>query len=136
MTTTESGGNDYEVKKTGVSDCIILFHYIYTYMDSNLKGIIKYIEVMYKPTKISSEYIYIDENTYGSVINLFFDSIGDEFITNPSHNNLRKLKEDNLKLKIRRDIYTFFGVMTSGLSLDGFAPYVNHNLTINVHLID
>jgi hypothetical protein len=32
VTTIVDGGNDYAVKKTGVSDCVTLFQYIYPYM--------------------------------------------------------------------------------------------------------
>ena len=34
MTHTESGGNDYEVKKTEMSDWVNLFLYIYYHMES------------------------------------------------------------------------------------------------------
>ena len=52
VTTTESGGNDYAVKKTRVSDCIPLFQYTYLYMkyiirESQINNIIyEYLDVM------------------------------------------------------------------------------------------
>ena len=103
------------------------------YMITELKGIIKYIEQMYKPEKI-----WIDKsNNHNSdeiVINLSFNEIGDEYITNHNFYSKNKMKEMNLEKQIRKDIYDYFGVMTSGLNLQGFAPYEYHGLTIDVHL--
>lgn len=38
MTTIVDGGNDYAVKKTGVSDCVTLFQYIYPYMKYKIQN--------------------------------------------------------------------------------------------------
>jgi len=117
-----------------VSDWVILFHYIYIYMKSELKGIVKYIEKVYNPSKIKIiNYVeFINE----PLVSLFFDEISDDFITNPQSNNIKRLKEKNLERQIRKDIYNYFGVMTSGLTLDGSSPYTFHGLTIDVHLRD
>lgn len=97
------------------------------------EGIINYIVGMYKPvdTKIDNFEIGDANET---VVSLYFDEISDNYITNTLHNNFKKLKESNLGKQIRKDVYDNFGVMTSGLSLEGFAPYVYRGLTIDVHL--
>ena len=95
-----------------------------------VKAITKYIDKMYKPTNIEiSGY-----DTEEVVIDVFFDKIDDKYITNPLNNNIRRLKENNFRQHIRKDIYNVFRIMTSGLSLEGFSPFVYHGITINVHL--
>ena len=68
------------------------------------------------------------------VIDVYFDEIDDKYITNPLNNNIKRLKEKNFGLQIRKDIYNFFGIKTSGLSLEGFSPFVYHGITIDIHL--
>ena len=50
--------------------------------------------------------------------------------------SIKRLKEKNLNLEIRNDVYKYFRVMTSGLDLNGHSPYRFVGLTIEVHLID
>ena len=103
-------------------------------MESEIKGIVKYIEVVYHPYKITIESYGIYDDIEEKVISVYMDEISDDYITNPNHKNPKYLKEKNLELKIRKDIYNYFGTMTSGLTLDGFSPYTYHGLTIDVHL--
>lgn len=103
-----------------------------------LNGIVKYIDFMYHPEKIIIDKrnvwdepdLYHDEVT----IKLYFNDISDDYISNPQHRNINILKEKNLELEIRKDIESYFGIKTSGLSLEGFAPYRYNGLTIDVKL--
>lgn len=96
-----------------------------------VKAITKYIDKMYQPTNIEIS-DYDTEEVY--VIDVFFDKIDDKYDTNPFFSDKKRLKERNFALEIRNDIYKFFRIKTSGLSLEGFLPYVSHGITINVHL--
>ena len=104
-------------------------------MKSELSGIIKFIEYMYNPSNIE-----IDTSgnfgKYETYVKLYFDEISDDYISNSQSNSIKRLKEKNLNLEIRNDVYKYFGVMTSGLDLNGFSPYRFVGLTIEVHLID
>jgi hypothetical protein len=96
-----------------------------------VKAITKYIDKMYKPTNIEiSGY-----DTEEVVIDVFFDKIDDKYDTNPFFSDKKRLKERNFALEIRNYIYKFFRIKTSGLSLEGFLPYVSHGISIFVHLI-
>ena len=96
-----------------------------------VKVITKYIDKMYKPTNIEISGYETEE----VVIDVFFDKIDDKYDTNPFFSDKKRLKERNLALEIRNDIYKFFRIKTSGLSLEGFTPFVYHGITINVHLL-
>lgn len=104
-------------------------------MKTDLSGIIKFIESMYKPAKIKIDTadVFGNEETY---VSLYFDEISDNYISNPQSNNIKRLKERNLNLEIRNDVYMYFGVMTSGLDLNGHSPFRYMGLTIDVHLRD
>jgi hypothetical protein len=101
-----------------------------------LDGIVKYIDLMYHPIKI-----VVDKNSiWGSddsindeiVISVYVDSISDDYITNPQSSDIKKHKEKRMEYSIRRDIFNYFGVKTSGLSFEGFSPYIYNGLTIDV----
>ena len=98
-----------------------------------VKAITKYIDKIYKPNNIEISTLR-NYDTEEIVIDVFFDKIDDKYITNPLNNNIRRLKENNFRQHIRKDIYNVFRIMTSGLSLEGFSPFVYHGITINVHL--
>jgi len=102
-------------------------------MKTELSGIIKFIKSMYNPAKVKIDAadVFGNEETY---VSLYFDEISDDYISNPQSNNIKRLKEKNLSLEIRNDVYKYFGVMTSGLDLDGYSPYRYMGLTIDVHL--
>ena len=107
----------------------IISPYLY-HMKPSLNAIVKFIDVLYKPSEI-----IVDESNGGEIyINIYMDEIGDEYITNHNFYSKNKMKEMNLEKQIRKDIYDYFGVMTSGLNFQGFAPYEHHGLTIDVHL--
>ena len=94
-------------------------------LESKSKVIIKFIDKIYNPTKIEVDTLR-NYDTVEIVIDVFFDEIDDKYNT--------RLKETNFGLKIRKDIHKYFRIMTSGLSLEGFAPYKHHGITIKVHL--
>jgi len=102
-------------------------------LESKSKVIIKFIDKIYKPTKIEVDTLR-NYDTVEIVINVFFDEIDDKYITNPHNNNIKQLKEKNFERKIRNDIHKYFRIMTSGLSFEGFAPYKHYGITIKVHL--
>jgi len=102
-------------------------------MESEVKVITKFINTLYKPIDIEISTIRNYE-TAEIVIDVFFDEIDDKYDTNPFFTDKKKLKERNFELEIRKNIYNFFGIMTSGLSLEGFAPYKYHGIAIKVHL--
>lgn len=99
-------------------------------MKSSLNTVVKFIDVLYKP----SEIIVDDTDNNEIIINVYMDEIGEEYVTNRSFHNIKKLKEMNFEKKIRNDLYNYLGIMTSGVSLNGFAPYVHRGITIDVHL--
>jgi len=102
-------------------------------MESEVKVITKFINTLYKPIDIEINTLRNYE-TAEIVIDVFFDEIDDKYDTNPFFTDKKKLKERNFELEIRKNIYNFFGIMTSGLSLEGFAPYKYHGIAIKVHL--
>jgi hypothetical protein len=94
-----------------------------------INGIVKYINTMYSPKRID---VSNSESNY--LIEIYFDHIDDSYISNPRHHSTNSLKARNFENKLRKDIYNFFGVMTSGLSFEGHAPYVPQDLKIKVIL--
>jgi ribonucleotide reductase alpha subunit len=98
-----------------------------------VKVITKFINTLYEPIDIEISTLRNYE-TAEIVIDVFFDEIDDKYITNSRNNNIKQLKEKNFELQIRKDIYNFFGIMTSGLSLEGFSPYKHHGISIKAHL--
>jgi hypothetical protein len=102
-------------------------------MESEVKVITKFINTLYKPINIEIGTLRNYE-TAEIVINVFFDEIDDKYITDKRNINIVRLKEYNFGLQIRKDIYNFFGIMTSGLSFEGYAPYKYHGIAIKVHL--
>lgn len=95
-----------------------------------LNIIINYIKTIYKPMDISVRVSELFEPPE-YIIDAYFEHIDDSYITNPETNDINRNKEFNLTNEIRRDIENFFNTKTSGLDLKGFAPYVNHGLTIH-----
>jgi hypothetical protein len=102
-------------------------------MESKVKVITKFINTLYKPIDIEINTLR-DNDIEEIVIDVFFDEIDDKYDTNPFWTDKKRLKERNFELVIRNDIYKFFGIMTSGLSLEGFTPYKHHGISIKVHL--
>ncbi len=104
-----------------------------------LNGIIKFISVMYNPDDIdvsSRKIMSPDPTKDETVIRLTFNTISDDYITNPDSNDIKKNKEKNLERVIRKDVEGYFSIKTSGLSIEGFAPYVYRGLTIDVMCLD
>jgi hypothetical protein len=104
-----------------------------------LNGIVKYIDHLYNPEKIIIDKRDVWEGSDSShietIISLYFDSISDIYIINPQSSDIKKHKEKRMEYSIRRDIFNYFGVKTSGLSFEGFSPYVYNGLTIDVILV-
>ena len=101
-----------------------------------LKAIIKYINMVFKPDKIDVRESEVWANRQfthtETIIDLYFDKIDDKYLTNPYAVDVDSNKETNLEKEIRKDIESYFGVKTSGLSIEGFSPYQYHGLTIGV----
>lgn len=102
-------------------------------MEPRIKMITKFIDTLYKPTNIKIS-TYLRNDTEEVVIDVYFDEIDDKYDTNPFFSDKKRLKERNFALEIRNDIYKFFRIKTSGLSLEGFSPFVYHGITIDIHL--
>jgi len=104
-----------------------------------LDGIVKYINHVYHPEKITIEKRDIwegyDFSHTETIMSVYFDSISDNYIINPHVSDIKKHKEKRMEYSIRRDIFNYFGVKTSGLSFEGFTPYVYNGLTIDVILV-
>lgn len=98
-----------------------------------INGIAKYINTMYSPKRIEVDNEEWD-GEYGYLIKVYFDHIDDSYMTNPHFHSPDKLKARNLENEIRKDIYGFFGVMTTGLSFEGHTPYLFYELRIKVKL--
>lgn len=100
-------------------------------MDEQLLNIIvNYIKMIYKPMDVSVRVSELfEEPEY--IINAYFKHIDDSYITNPEAHDISRNKEFNLTQEIRKDIESYFNTKTSGLDYKGFAPYVNHGLTIH-----
>jgi hypothetical protein len=100
-------------------------------MDEQLLNIIiNYIKMIYKPMDISVRVSELFEPPE-YIINAYFEHIDDSYITNPEAHNISRNKAFNLTQEIRKDIESYFNTKTSGLDFKGFAPYVNHGLTIH-----
>ena len=102
-------------------------------MEPRIKMITKFIDTLYKPTNIEISTLR-NYDTEEVVIDVYFDEISDDYISNPQSGYKQRLKERNLSLEIRKEIYNFFMIKTSGLDLNGYSPFVYHGITINVHL--
>ena len=100
-----------------------------------LGGIIKFISGVFKPDNIKVYTYNLTDDHEETVIELKYSHISDDYISNPQHRNVNTLKERNLELEIRKDVESYFGVKTSGLSLEGFSPYRYNGLTIDVILV-
>lgn len=100
-------------------------------MNIPVNAMANYIIQIYKPKDISVD---VRHNDTGMeyVIFLYFDHIDDKYITNQNALDLIANKENNLQREIRSEVEQFFSTKTSGLDLQGFAPYKRHGLTINV----
>lgn len=101
-------------------------------MNIPIKSIVSYIKQVYKPNDIDVMLEEKEDDSPDVYISLLFGHIGDEYLKNPNASDILANKEKHLERAIRKDIESFFSVKTSGLSLDGFAPYVHHKLTIDV----
>lgn len=101
-------------------------------MNIPIKSIVSYIKQVYKPNDIDVMLKEKEDDSPDVYISILFDHIGDEYLKNPNASDKLANKEKHLERTIRKDIESFFSVKTSGLSLDGFAPYVHHKLTIDV----
>lgn len=98
----------------------------------------KYIMSVYKP-----EDIQISRDYIGTMLQirltLFFKEIDDSYLKNPMARSTYKNKEDNLEMKIRKDIELFFSTKTTGLSVQGSgdtlfmsAPFIVGDIEIKV----
>ena len=102
-------------------------------MNSNIRAIVKLIEVLYSPAEIKVRKSEFDDEI---LIDVYFYDIDDSYITNPNHFNPDQLKEQNFEREIRRTILTYLDIKTSGYNAGtGFPPYEIYGITIYVILI-
>ena len=102
-------------------------------MNSNIRAIVKLIEVLYSPAEIKVRKSEFDDEI---LIDVYFYDIDDSYITNPNHYNPDQLKEQNFEREIRRTILNYLDIKTSGYNAGtGFPPYEIYGITINVMLI-
>jgi hypothetical protein len=102
-------------------------------MNSNIRAIVKLIEVLYSPAEIKVRKSEFDDEI---LIDVYFYDIDDSYITNPNHYNPDQLKEQNFEREIRRTILNYLDIKTSGFNAGtGFPPYEIYGITINVMLI-
>ena len=102
-------------------------------MNSNIRAIVKLIEVLYSPAEIKVRKSEFDDEI---LIDVYFYDIDDSYITNPNHYNPDELKERNFEREIRRTILNYLDIKTSGYNAGtGFPPYEIYGITIYVILI-
>jgi hypothetical protein len=102
-------------------------------MNSNIRAIVKLIEVLYSPAEIKVRKSEFDDEI---LIDVYFYDIDDSYITNPNHYNPDQLKEQNFEREIRRTILNYLDIKTSGYNAGtGFPPYEIYGITIYVILI-
>lgn len=101
-------------------------------MNSDVKAIIKMVELLYKP--IGIEVNEINDNGFPqTLINIYFREIDDSYISNPNHRDVKYLKERNFEFELRKGILSYLGIKTSGLDPNtGFSPYNEEDISINV----
>lgn len=101
-------------------------------MNIPIDAIEKYIKMVFQPTDM---FVELSHDTYEKpeyIVFLYFNDIDDKYITNPDARDTIRNKEKNLEREIRSDVEKIFSIKTSGLDLNGFAPYKRHGLNINV----
>jgi uncharacterized protein YprB with RNaseH-like and TPR domain len=99
------------------------------------KSIIKYIKSNYHPDDVVVK--FPDSDKEGLLIIFKFNNIDVSYITNRHAFSLEEHKMKNLEIDIRKDILTFFGIKTTGLTIvDGplkvSAPFKYEDLTVLV----
>jgi len=107
-------------------------------MNIPIQAIMKYIMSVYKPDDIQISRDYLD-TMLQIRLTLFFKEIDDSYLRNPMARSTYKNKEDNLEMRIRKDLETFFSVKTTGLHVQGSgnnlfisAPYIVGDIQIEV----
>ena len=100
-------------------------------IEQNIKIIIKFINAFYHPTK--TEFLENGINDEPAII-FHFDSISDDYITNPQHRDVKYLKEEMLTREIRKYIEDYLGIKTTGLQPRNtfFGPFERQGITIKV----
>ena len=107
-------------------------------MNLPIESIMKYIMSVYKPDDIQ-----ISKDYWGTGIqiklDLFFKHIDDSYLRNPMANDKIRNKEDQLEMRIRKDLELFFAIQTTGWSIERrgndfemSAPYIMGDITIDV----
>jgi hypothetical protein len=98
---------------------------------NDIKTIIKFVSVVYKPTKVEVKEVEI-EDLKEYIIIFYFDEIDDKYITNPGHGNLKVHKQDMLSRQIRTDVEDYLSIKTTGLQPRNkfYSPIEKHDITI------
>jgi hypothetical protein len=107
-------------------------------MNLPIESIMKYIMSVYKPDDVQ-----ISKDYWGTGIqiklDLFFKHIDDSYLRNPMATDKIRNKEDQLEMRIRKDLELFFAIQTTGWSIERrgndfemSAPYIMGDITIDV----
>jgi hypothetical protein len=103
---------------------------------SIIDTIVKFIKELYKPEDVVVSLLShtgidgIDRPEY--YIYVYFDYIDDKYLKNPTFHDKVRNKEIHLRLEIRKYVDSYFGIKTSGVTLNGFSPFEYRGLTIDV----
>lgn len=101
-------------------------------MNSKARAITKLISTLFSPDKIE---VKKSEHDNEILINVYFSSIDDSYVTNSSYYNPHMLKEMNMEFEIRRNVLQYLDIKTTGLDpYTGFSPYEVYGITIDVIL--
>lgn len=99
-------------------------------LENEVKSIDKFISKLFKPAFI---HIEKKETPLRYTIIFYFDHIDDKYIRNPNSNDIKSHKSEILTREIRKYVYDFLGIQTSGFQPpDFFAPSEFHPISIFV----
>jgi hypothetical protein len=107
-------------------------------MNLPIETIMNYIMSIYKPDDIQISKAILGTG-FQIKLTLFFKHIDNSYLKNPMATDLIRNKEEQLEMRIRKDLESFLGIKTTGWSIDKFGnglqmshPYIMGDITIEV----